>query len=164
DLFCAFQPKRVMVPSLPLVLKRPEIPSDRFCWELAAIEARSAVSVVLSTKPRPYVGVGIRNTALLAATAAAKLGCWMLHPPASGRPVITNSACTPPSGDPSGFRTKRTSRTGPSAVMKAGSVFLAAFATATCGLTGGLEPPLCGCAWQPTHESRLKRGPRPSAT
>ena len=37
---------------------------------LAAIDARNAASVVLSTKPRPKVGVGIRNTTLLLATAA----------------------------------------------------------------------------------------------
>src|SRR5262245_64963248 len=46
--------------------------------------------------------------------------------------------------------------------MKGGTVFLAASATSTCGFTAGADPPVAGCEWQPTHESRLKRGPRPS--
>ena len=36
DLFCAFQPNRAIVPSFPLRLKRPEMPSERFCCALAA--------------------------------------------------------------------------------------------------------------------------------
>jgi len=35
DLFCAFQPNRVMVPSLPLRLKVPEMPNDLLCCALA---------------------------------------------------------------------------------------------------------------------------------
>src|SRR5258705_3906821 len=90
----------------------------------------------------------------------------MLQPAASERPVITNTACTPPSGVPSRLRTKRASRTGPLAVTNDGTTFLApcAVATATWGLVAGLEPPTAGCEWQPVHPSRLNRGPKPSAT
>src|SRR6516162_7932887 len=59
DLFCAFQPKRVMVPSLPLRLGYPEIPRANFCG-LAAL-ARIALSVMLSTIPAPNIGVGMRK-------------------------------------------------------------------------------------------------------
>src|ERR1700688_2944635 len=63
DLFCAFQPKRVMVPSLPLLLRVPLIPS------VTDAEAESSLvrllckmsSGVFSTKPRPNVGVGMRK-------------------------------------------------------------------------------------------------------
>jgi len=50
-------------------------------------------------------------------------------------------------GVPSGLRTKRTSRTGPSRRMNAGRRLRApiAVAKATCGLTAGLEPPIAGC-------------------
>src|SRR5437588_4035424 len=68
DLFCAFQPKRVMVPSLPLVLKRPAMPRDDLRAPFAARLLCSALSGVFSTKPRPKVGVGIRSTTLLLAT------------------------------------------------------------------------------------------------
>src|ERR1700746_1039229 len=40
DLFCAFQPKRVMVPSLPLVLKEPAIPSPARAF---AVELRLSI-------------------------------------------------------------------------------------------------------------------------
>src|SRR5258705_10632442 len=42
DLFCAFQPKRVIVPSLPLVLKRPAIPAPLFVFWSAFRFAASA--------------------------------------------------------------------------------------------------------------------------
>src|SRR5260370_39049655 len=102
----------------------------------------------------------MRNMTLLLATAAAKFGCLMLQPGASDLPVITNRACTLPSGEPSGLRTKRASRTGPVAVIKDGTVFVApaAVATATCGLVGGLLPPTAGGEWHPDQLSRLKRG------
>src|SRR5262249_34181847 len=95
-----------------------------------------------------------------------KSGCLMLQPAASERPVITKRACTPPSGVPSGLRTKRASRTGPLAVMNDGTTFLApcAVATATRGLVVGLEPPAASWEWQPAQLSRLKRGPKPSPT
>ena len=44
----------------------------------------------------------------------AKSGCAIEQPSAPGRPVMVKSACTPPSGVPSGFRTNLASRTGPS--------------------------------------------------
>src|SRR5579872_4501022 len=56
DLFCAFQPKRVIVPSLPLVLKVPAIPRVAFNAALVARLACRARSGVFSTKPRPKVG------------------------------------------------------------------------------------------------------------
>src|SRR6266849_4067675 len=141
-----------MVPSLPVRLKLPEMPNDLLCCALAAKAAWRPESGTASTNPRPNVGVGMRKMALFAATAAAKFGCWMLQPGASERPVMTKRSCTPPSGVPSGLRTKRTSRTGPFAVMNDGTVFLAppVVAAATCGLVGGLEPPAAGCAWHPT--------------
>src|SRR5947209_12577942 len=38
-------------------------------------------------------------------------------------------------------------------------------ASTTCGLlAGGLDPPTAGKAWHPAQESRLNRGPSPSAT
>ena len=66
---------------------------------------------------------------------------------ASERPAIVNSACTPPSGEPSALRTRRASRTGPLAVMNEGRLLAApsSVAKATCGLTGGLVPPIVGC-------------------
>src|SRR5215212_4198164 len=67
--------------------------------------------------------------------------------------------------------TKRASRTGPSAVMKGGTVFVApsrvasatrGFGTGFCGLaTPGLDPPAAGCAWQRAQLLPLKLGPRP---
>ena len=53
DLFCAFHPKRVTDPSLPLVLSIPPIPSWLFCDALAARFACSVVSGVFSTSPSP---------------------------------------------------------------------------------------------------------------
>src|SRR5579864_6585280 len=65
DLFCAFQPKRVMVPSLPFLLKFPFttpsdviVPGGEFAIKVA--------SGVASTRPRPNVGVGIRKAIDLA--------------------------------------------------------------------------------------------------
>src|SRR5277367_4220406 len=60
DLFCAFQPKRVTVPSLPLVFRLPPIPSwDLRLWFAARFACRAA-SGVFSTRPSPKVGVGMR--------------------------------------------------------------------------------------------------------
>src|SRR5712671_3684140 len=137
------------------------MPNDLLCCELAAKVAWRPESGTASTNPRPNVGVGMRKMTLFAESAAAKFGCVMLQPGASERPLMTKRSWTPPSGVPSGLRTKRASRTGPVAVMKDGAVFLApaAVATATCGLVGGLDPPAAGCAWHPPQPSRLKRGP-----
>ena len=83
--------------------------------------------------------------------------------PAPGRPVIVNSAWTPPSGEPSRFQMNLASRTGPFTDRNDGTVSPPPFvANATCGLTAGLVPPLKGCAWQPTQLSRFIRGPMPS--
>ena len=123
-------------------------------WKLDCESAVcSASSGTASTSPAPNTGVGMRKMTLLAATAAAKSGCAMAQPGASARPVMTKRSCTPPSGVPSGFFTKRASRTGPLSVMNDGILFFAPFnvATAICGLTAGLVPPTAGWRWQPEH-------------
>jgi hypothetical protein len=177
-LFCALWPKRPAVPSLPLWLTWPEIELNasttlvlprmpRFC--LAAVSdawlRRISLSGIASISPAPNTGVGMRKITLRFATAAPKSGCAMLQPGASVRPTTVNSACTPPSGVPSALRTKRASRTGPSARMNDGNLLVAPFllANATCGFTGGLVPPTLGCAWQPPQLSRFIVGPRPSS-
>lgn len=100
--------------------------------------------------PAPKVGVGMRKITLPAVYCASKFGCVIRQPRASPvpslRPLITYSACTPPSGVPSGLRLNRTSRTGPSSARNDGTVLRApcAVAAAICGLTAGLEPPMDG--------------------
>ena len=143
------------------VLNCPEIPNCDFKKPFAAKFVWRARSDTFSTNPRPKVGVGMRKMTLFAASSAAKFGCAILQPGASGRPVMTYSSCTWPSGVPSGLRTKRTSRTGPFKVINGGTIFWACskVATATWGLIFGLVPPTAGCAWQPAHELRLYRGP-----
>src|SRR5579871_1149990 len=103
----------------------------------------------------------------------------MVQPDASVRPVIVNRSCTPPSGVfVPGTLMNRASRTGPFAVTKEGTVFVAPsrVATATCGFPvvecpawsvvvkfpGGLLPPTMGYTWQLAHEFALNRGPRPA--
>src|SRR5579863_6248925 len=73
DLFCAFQPKRLTVWSLALVLNLPLMPvatiaplgvlAERLAAVLAL--ARSVASGVFSTKPSPNSGIGMRNITLL---------------------------------------------------------------------------------------------------
>src|SRR6266481_1180653 len=84
----------------------------------------------------------------------------------SVRPTMVKRSCTPPSALPFPFLMNRASRTGPLDVMKEGTVFPGAIAEAraSCGLLAGLLPPNAGWMWQPPQESRLKRGPSPSAT
>ena len=53
DLFWAFQPKRVTVPSLPEVFNLPPIPNGVLCERVAARLFCSVASGVFSTKPRP---------------------------------------------------------------------------------------------------------------
>src|SRR5262245_13639337 len=112
----------------------------------------------------------MRKMMFLAATCASKSSCLALQvlalPVESTRPLITNKACTPPSGEPSGFFTKRASRTGPFALIKAGTVSVppSLLANATWGLTDGLDPPAAGWIWQPPQLSRFILGPRPSGT
>src|SRR5579859_1987895 len=189
DLFCAFQPKRLMVPSLPLWLKSPAIP--KLLLRLAFRLASRVESSRFSSSPVPNSGVGMRKVRLLAAAAAAKLGCCRLQPvPPSGRPLTVNSASTPPFGlavftVPFALKKngKRASRVGPVAVMKDGVVFvvlqamaftpssacvcatpLAQFPTTlNSGLLAGPVPPIAGCEWHPEHWLKLNRGPRPLA-
>ena len=133
--------------------------------EFAARLLRMAVSVMDSTNPRPNVGVGMRKIIL---RVLLKSG-WRMEQPAglSLRPTMVKMPCTPPSADPSGLRTNRTSRIGPSGVMKLGMWLAGAMneARANCGLVlGGLDPPTAGNTWHPPHESRLNLGPRPPGT
>ena len=83
------------------------------------------------------------------ASCVAKSGCGEIAARrASVRPVMVNSACTPPSGLPSALLTKRASRTGPLAADERRHRVLVApslRANATCGLTAGLVPPMAGC-------------------
>src|SRR5579864_2133746 len=88
DLFWAFQPKRVMVPSFPAVLKVPAIRAAVRATCVAARFACRTESGVASTKPRPNTGVGMRKITLLAARAVEKSGCARLQPTASDRPAI----------------------------------------------------------------------------
>src|SRR6516164_9487299 len=103
----------------------------------------------------------------------------MTHPAASVRPVIVNSACTPPSVvcvtlPLETAKGKRASRTGPSAVTKNGIALDAPFAVpaAICGFgpmlgyseVEGLVPPVAGCAWQLLQLFELNVGPRPFET
>src|SRR5262245_21041431 len=151
DLFCAFHPKRAIVPSLPLLfvcplivrparkkLARPRIPSEAFCEALAARFARMAESGIISINPAPKVGVGILKMTFRLAIAVAKSGCFRLQP------GIANSACTPPSGDPSGLRTNRASRAGPFNDRNGGTLLPILAANAICGFSAGLVPPEAG--------------------
>src|SRR5262249_12836584 len=108
--------------------------------------------------PAPNTGVGMRKMRLLAAAAAAKLGCWRLQLPASARPETVKIVSTPPFGElvlalPSILKKngKRASRTGPVAVMNEGRVLVVRLPkplvnTAASGLLAGLVPPIVGWA------------------
>jgi len=64
DGFCAFHPKRVIVPSCGFRFSRPPIPSADFsAWD-DALFARIVLSGMFSSNPSPNTGVGIRNTTL----------------------------------------------------------------------------------------------------
>src|SRR6266852_4127912 len=78
DLFCAFQPKRAMVPSLPFLLVMPVIvrpatwkfalpliPNACFWEVLPVCPAAIAASGICSINPAPKVGVGMRKITLL---------------------------------------------------------------------------------------------------
>jgi hypothetical protein len=146
DGFCAFHPNRVIFAVLPLRLKVPEMPSDAFCCAWALNAFRRDWSEIPSTNPSPNVFIGMRKITLFAASSAAKFGCAKTQPGASERPCVEKRLCTLPSGVPSGLFTKRASRIGPFAVMKDGITFVApsVFASVTCGLVVGLEPPTAG--------------------
>ena len=88
--------------------------------ELALRLARIALSVICSISPAPKTGVGIRKMMLLLRTCLSKSSCWILQPGASGCPVITKRAWTPPSRLPSGLNWNRASRIGPSRLMNEG--------------------------------------------
>src|SRR4029079_19522537 len=85
DLFCAFQPNRVTVPSLPLRLSSPPTPQPLLALLFEARLATRSSSDTPSSRPRPTVGVGMRKMTLLAATALAKSGCASVQPGASVR-------------------------------------------------------------------------------
>src|SRR5882672_2711831 len=179
DLFCAFQPNRAMVPSLPLLLVWPEIarpltekfgrplmPRFDFCVALVAWFAAIAASGICSISPVPKAGVGMRKITLLLASWAEKFGWVSVHPVAPVRPLMVKIACTPPSGEPSEFFTNLASRTGPFARRNDGAVSVPPSrpAKAICGFTAGAVPPTAGCAWQPPQLSRFILGPSPSGT
>ena len=63
----------------------------------------------------------MRKITLWFASSVAKSGCGACSRAAPGRPVIVNSACTPPSGVPSRFLMNRASRTGPFAERNGGT-------------------------------------------
>jgi hypothetical protein len=67
-LFCAFQPKRLIVPSLPLRLNSREMP-----YGFEPPVSRS-VSSMFSIRPAPKTGVGMRKMMLLCRIADAKFG------------------------------------------------------------------------------------------
>src|SRR5580658_914115 len=163
DLFCAFQPKRLIVPSLPLWLKVPATPKlllRLVAWLLSRVESSR-----FSIKPAPKVGVGMRKMMLLADCASAKLGCGrlvaLLQVPASERPVTVNRSSTPPLGsfvltEPLALKKNgnRASRVGPLAVMKVGMVLPGAtplLVKRNWGLTAAPVPPTAGCAWHELH-------------
>jgi len=64
DLFWAFHPNRAIVPSLPFLLTRPEIPNSLFVDACATRFAAIAESGISSIRPAPKVGVGIRKMTL----------------------------------------------------------------------------------------------------
>src|SRR6202008_1210142 len=92
----AFQPKREIVPSLPLWLKVPLIP--RLLPPCALWLASRVESSMFAISPVPNVGVGMREIMLFAALAASKLGCCRLQLPASDRPETVTRSSPPPLG------------------------------------------------------------------
>src|SRR3989442_1184202 len=121
------------------------MPRACFAAALEFLFARMVASGMVSIRPPPKRGVGIRKIRLLFAAAALKSGWEMLQPGASGRPVIVKRSCTPPSRVPLELNLKRASRTGPSLVMKNGT-WLGAVATVDLGFVNGLVPPTAGWA------------------
>ena len=80
DWFCAFQPNREIVPSLPFRLTPPADAEALLVVELAFRLARIALSVICSISPAPKIGVGIRKMMLSLRTCLSKSSCWMLQP------------------------------------------------------------------------------------
>jgi hypothetical protein len=89
--------------------------------------ARIVESSICSIRPAPNTGVGVRKITLLFLRCVAKSGWAMLQLAAPVRPVIVNSAATPPSGVPSAFLTSLASRTGPFKLMKLGTLSVPPF-------------------------------------
>src|SRR5580700_4821487 len=140
------------------------MPSLALIAALALNDKRSCASLRFSTSPAPNVGVGMRKMTLRCSNASSKFGCVSLQ--AAGAPtagVTTNRSCTPPSGVPSGFLTKRASRMGPLAERNDGTLLggPSSAANAICGLVDGLLPPTAGWRWQPEHWLRFILGPNP---
>src|SRR5260370_5560712 len=146
DLFCAFHPKRVMVPSFALrftfplrcAFGCPEIPIADFSDASDFIFARMAESGIASISPAPKTGVGIRKMMLelpprpvSGSPAGRKLGWVLLQPAASLRPVITKRSCTSPSLAPLGLRLNHVSRIGPLCVLYQATMFFGPFHCAT---------------------------------
>src|SRR5205823_12353392 len=136
DLFCAFQPNRVIVPALPSRFSWPLMPKAVLAAALAgrSLLAMIVESVMASIRPAPNVGVGIRKIKLLSRLALSKSGCEILQPGASVRPVMVKRSCTPPSRMVlvGGFANLNlASLTGPFREMKNGGVFVAPFLVAT---------------------------------
>ena len=90
ETFCAFHPKRVIVPSLPFlfatpeivrpeteIFARPRIPSWLFWVAFAARLARIVESSICSIRPAPNTGVGVRKITLLFLRCVAKSG-WAM--------------------------------------------------------------------------------------
>ena len=178
DLFWAFHPKRVMVPSLALKFALP-------------LEMRVGVAGDAQPGFRRRVGPHVRedrgvgdgfdepraedrrgdaeNDVRIPALAGERISGRQevrLGDVAAGgsvRPVMTKRSCTSPSLVPLGFLLKRASRTGPLAAMNQGTMFLAPLSVATAirGFCAGLDPPVAGCEWQERHWLELKRGPSP---
>ena len=147
DWFCAFQPNREILPSLPFRLGRPLMPRALLVDELALRLARIALSVICSISPAPKTGVGIRKTMLLLRTCLSKSSCRILHPGASACPAITKRAWTPPSRLPSLLNWNRASRIGPSRLMNEGMMLPTnprSAGTRNKGFTAGLVPPTAG--------------------
>src|SRR5579864_1822205 len=136
--------------------------------------AASVSSEMFSINPAPKTGVGMRKLRLPLAASAAKSGCASIQPGASAvSPAIVNRSCTPLSD------LKRTSRTGPSALIKGSGVgfwktmvwplTVNPWPTVACGLFPtkgkafalGEVPPVAGCEWHEPQELLLNVGPRP---
>src|ERR1700716_4004794 len=162
DLFCAFQPNRVMVWSLPFVLKWPAMPSLDLCDSVPSKVFRSVSSGVFSMYPTPKVGVGMRKMTLLFLSCVVKSGCARVQPAgASLLPWMVKSGRTAPPDNASPV--KGASRTGPFETINGGRALCAplAVASATCGLVKGLVPPIAGNEWHMKQLSPLKAGPKP---
>src|SRR5947209_8377591 len=97
DLFCAFQPNRVIVPALPSRFSWPLISKAALATALASLLAMIVESAMASIRPAPNVGGGMRRIKLFGPLALRESGCEILQAGASVRPVMVERSCTPPS-------------------------------------------------------------------